>query len=423
MKLKSNARQSKWFTFVLYPENNAHMEILNFLLDEKIQDMQEFSVAGMVHDRCVYLEGENKGKKKKSHVHVILKTKERHTPSAIAKMMGGQRIVFRLYQRDENQEHDTKVNRPKNEEFERHFYASTGKEYPVLIDIGYDEKQPVDIEISSEIWANLKSGKIGNWNSLPEMYYDNPEYPQFKCKKNQYWKIIRTQDINHVEIISDPKAYYLYLQHRDLASLRAGKVGYAEHEFFGSSELLEEMRGNRSLKYQLTQLIEYFESCGVTNGKQAYESLIYGNCTEEMLDFYWRNVSKFYGYFRSFENENVSCGTCSSETRSRERKEYYAEEYKQTAGKLRNEYKLIIDAIRQTKKATPEQTARLQDIAHWFSMHPEQTLFLCPPIEEQKMNAEIKEVMREKYALSDAEDASEPAPVLIPDDDCYPLIE
>lgn len=317
MKKKSKECQSRWFTFVLYPQNGAHMDILNFLLDEKVQEKQEFKVAGMMHDRCYYTEGLKKGFPKKPHIHVVMKTERKHTATAIAKMMGGQRAVLRLFQRDEKHEHSTKLLMPKEEEKQdakdskntknqpvqdnlipgqqelpqsqpeqgssislnsnepqqnasscqqgtqnqpvqghpenfkkqegitRTFHHETGEEHPVLVDMGYDELQPIDIEIPPEIWAVMESKDGHHWDSLPECFYNNPMYPQFRCNQNQYWKLITRQDLAHAETISDPKAYYLYLQHKDVASVRNQKTPYDEKEFFGNQELLAELRGER----------------------------------------------------------------------------------------------------------------------------------------------------------------------------------
>ena len=131
MKKKSKECQSRWFTFVLYPQNGAHMDILNFLLDEKVQEKQEFKVAGMMHDRCYYTEGLKKGFPKKPHIHVVMKTERKHTATAIAKMMGGQRAVLRLFQRDEKHEHSTKLLMPKEEEKQDAKDSKNTKNQPV----------------------------------------------------------------------------------------------------------------------------------------------------------------------------------------------------------------------------------------------------------------------------------------------------
>lgn len=440
---KTKECQSRWFTFVLYPQCGAHMDILNFLLDEKVQEKQEFKAAGMMHDRCYYTEGLKKGFPKKSHIHVIMKTERKHTANAIAKMMGGQRIVLRLYQRDEKHEHSTKLLVPKQEEEEqgqekqsqqsqqdqkqggvtRVFRHETGAEYPVLVDMGYDELQPVDLDIPSELWAFISTPDGHHWDSLPKYFYNNPSFPQFKCAPNQYWKLVKRQDLAHAETISDPKAYYLYLQHKDVASLRNQKTPYDEHEFFGNQELLAELRGERGLKYQLSQLIEYFAANGVTNGKQAYEALLYGDCTEELLKFYWNHTSKFNSYFRGMEiemmnqlKEDEKMHVCLdpdaddpdaddddqpinyTHKHHRELAEHIQECDTKTAKRLSKEYGAIIaNGQLPGKRIELADRNRLHEIEDWFALHADQKLFTVVSPEEQLFNDQLRSSVVDYY--------------------------
>lgn len=395
-------KTGKWFAFLLYPENNMHCDILNYLLDTNFQNVQGFRTIGMMHDRSVYTTGTKTGQHKKTHIHIMIKTDTPHTSNAIAKMLGGSRPVLRLMQRDYMSQHTTKISKVKdengNELFARQFVDSTGEEFPVLVDDGSETKSTIDLEIPSEVWTILESNH--NWDSLPSQFYNNSDYPQFKCADNQYWKIVQRQDITHVEVVSDAKAYYLYLQHKDIASVRAGKEQYSVSEFFGSSELLKFLSTPNTLKYQLQTLLNLFSANNVKNGKQALELLSYQEGCSDMLEFYWANVSKFSAYFRGLEQEEQIKIMQSEEEKEpsinythkarREREEYYQEHASEKAKELRKEYPELI--AEGKKNGFGEQIRnRLKDIANWFANHPEQTLHYYPSPEETALNDALKE--------------------------------
>lgn len=437
--------RGKWFTFLLYPECNAHRDILNYLLDDKVQEAQKFRVAGILHDKDVYSEGVKKGMLKKPHVHVIMNTENRHTAPAIAKMMGGQRTVLRLYQRDAEHEHSTTLSLPKKKNNDtqtetegqsitnsapdnskqeqekgitRTFHHKTGDEYPVLVDMGYGELQPVDLDVPPNVWDFIATPDGHHWDSLPKYFYDNPNFPQFRCAKNQYWKLVTRQDVSHAEVIADPLAYYLYLQHKDLASVRNGKAQYPETDFFGNQELLAKLRGERGVRYQVSQVIEYFSSCGVTNGKDALESLLYGDCTNELFDFYWKNTSKFNAYFRALEleaNQNqVDVPEDNSEDESsavidythkhqRELKEHIHECDTKTAKRLSKEYEAIVSTFNTENRTESIDRNRLHEIEEWFAQHKDQKLFSIVSPEEQLFNDNLRKCIMDYYKTSEPE--------------------
>lgn len=415
-KRTSVSARGKWFTFVLYPDCNAHRDILNYLLDEKVQEIQKFRVAGIMHDRDVYHEGPKQGMPKKPHMHIVMNTDNKHTAPAIAKMMGGQRTVFRLYQRDLKDTHSTELS-VGDSAINRTFSHKTGDAYPVLVDKGYGELQPVDLDVPPEIWEIMERPNGRHWDSLPEFYYDKPQYPQFKCASNQFWKLVTTQDLSHAEVIADPLAYYLYLQHKDIASVRSGKAQYPETAFFGSEELLAKLRGERGLRYQVSQVIEYFTSCGVTNGKEALECLLYGDCTEALLDFYWRNTSKFSSYFRALELEanQVDVPEDNSEDESsavidythkhhRELAEHIHECETKTAKRLSKQYESIIaNGQLPGHRIEAADRDKLHEIEEWFAMHADQKLFTVVSPEEQLFNDNLRKCIMDYYKTSEPE--------------------
>ena len=267
--MKTEKNRGNHFAFILYPENEIHRKIYNFIMDEKIQFAHEIKVVSLVHDRSKFTEGLKKGQPKKKHIHVMLKTEDRRTAGAVAKMFGGERPVLRLYQRDNKNERSTKLVNPREEQLKankevsqdqlkpdtiiRKFSMKTGKEFPVIVD-SCGESRTVDIDIPDFVLKFLDS-TAQKWDSLPEFFYDFSKFPMFRCNDNQYWRFCRVQNIQHVETVSDPKAYYKYLMHVDFKSVVDGKEQYAESEIVGSEEYKEELRGNRGLKYNLTRLL------------------------------------------------------------------------------------------------------------------------------------------------------------------------
>lgn len=409
-------KTGKWFTFLLYPENNIHCDILNYLLDKKYQEIQGFKVIGMMHDRSIYATGTKSGQRKKTHIHMMMKTDAPHTSNAIAKMLGGSRPVLRLYQRDYMAEHGTKIdvlkdgkNVVKDENgfdvFCRQFQSGTGKEFPVLVDDGTEMKRTIDLDILPEIWEVLESTQ--HWDSLPMQFYNNIDYPQYRCADNQYWKIVQKQDISHVEVVSDPRAYYLYLQHRDIASVRAGKEQYSKSEFFGNAELLDFLNAPNTLQYQLQTLLNVFFVNNITNGKQALEFLSYEPHMSELLDFYWKNITKFNSYFRGLEQEKQERLSENSETEidytrknDREKNEYYQEKNTQKAREFREEAENLIAEGR--KNGFEKVKERLESIARWFSCHPEQFLYVYPTPEDKKTSQVLKDAF-ENFHVEHAE--------------------
>lgn len=395
------SKSGKWFTFLLYPENAIHCDILNYLLDEGYQETQGFKVVGMVHDRSIYTTGTKAGQHKKTHIHMIMKTDVPHTSNAIAKMLGGSRPVLRLMQRDYMAEHSTEINNIQDETgevvFARQFVHSTGKEFPVLVDDGTETKNTVDLDIPPEVWAVLESTQ--HWDSLPMQFYNDSAYPQYRCAKNQYWKVVQKQDISHVEVVSDPKAYYLYLQHKDIASVRAGKEQYSKSEFFGNPELLSFLDSPCSLRYQIQTLLDFFSTHGVKNGKQALDMLSCDDTSADMLEFYWKNASRFTSYFRGLEQEEQALLLTTDEKKDtptdythkarREKEEYYQEKATQKARELRKEAETLI--AEGKKNGFEKVKERLEAVARWFSCHPEQSLYVYPTPEDKKTSETLKE--------------------------------
>lgn len=403
-------KSGKWFAFILYPENNLHCDILNYILDAGYQERQGFKVVGMMHDRSIYTTGTKTGQHKKTHIHIMMKTESPHTVTAIAKMLGGSRPVLRLYQRDYMSEHSTDIDMVKDENggdvFARYFEDSTGKEFPVLVDDGAELKSTVDLDIPPEVWTILESSQ--HWDSLPAQFYGRPDYPQFRCAENQYWKLAQKQDITHVEAISDPKAYYLYLQHRDMASVRAGKEQYSKSEFFGTAELLDFLNAPNTLQYQLQTLLNVFFANNITNGKQALDFLSYEPHMSELLEFYWKNISKFNTYFRGLEQEMQERFTQDSEPEidythkaRREKDEYYQEKATRKARDLRKEAETLI--AEGKKNGFEKVKERLETVARWFSCHPEQSLYVYPTPEDKKTSKALEESFEKFHVEHDDE--------------------
>lgn len=430
--MKKQRTRGNHFAFILYPENDLHRAIYNFILDEKVQFAHEFEIVSLMHDRSKYTEGLKKGQLKKKHIHVMMKTKDRRTADAVAKMFGGERPVLRLYQRDNNNEWSTKLANLSEEEQEnekktspdkskkpnkivRKFSAKTGKEYPVIVD-QLGEARTVDIDIPDFVLQYLEYSNQ-QWNSLPQCFYDFNLYPMFKCADNQYWKFCRVQNIQHVEVVSDPKAYYKYLMHVDFKSVMDGKEQYSEEEIVGSDEYKEELKGNRGLKYNLSRLLELFKSYDIKNARQALDLLTFSENTDELLEFYFSNASRFTSYFHGLMAENSNSQdpnaqnshVSASDNRIKFMKENRKEKEHEKAKKLSARFEELTKKVKDLKRADEPVKREMEKIGAWFNAHPSEQLFKFVPLETQlEENAFYKQAIDYFSKPVSDEPASEP---------------
>lgn len=448
--MKKERTRGNHFAFILYPENDLHRAIYNFILDEKVQFAHEFEVVSLMHDRSRYTEGLKKGQLKKKHIHVMMKTKDRRTANSVAKMFGGERPVLRLYQRDSKNERSTKlVNlRPEDEQEKekktspdksnkenletivRKFSAKTGEEYPVTVEQD-GESHTIDIDIPDFVLQYLEITHQ-KWDSLPECYYNFDIYPQFRCYDNQYWKICRVQNIQHVEVVSDPKAYYKYLMHIDFRSVMDGKEQYSEEEIVGSEEYKEELKGNRGLKYNLSRLLEVFKAYDIKNARQALDLLTFSENMDELLEFYFSNASRFTSYFHGLMAENSNSQdpnayASTSDNRIKFVKEYRKEKEHEKAKKLSARFEELTEKVKSLKRIDEPVKREMEKIGAWFNAHPSEQLFKFVPLETQlEENAFYKQAIdyfsapaSEPVPESESEPASESEPEftapLIPD--------
>ena len=79
MSESPNKFRSRLFVAVLYPEDSSHVECISKL------ESNGYNYAGILHDKDVYEDGENKGELKKPHWHIIVRFKNAVWNTAVAK--------------------------------------------------------------------------------------------------------------------------------------------------------------------------------------------------------------------------------------------------------------------------------------------------------------------------------------------------
>lgn len=144
-----NKFRSKNFCLVLYPEDETHREAL-------VKLATNYDYVSIVHDKDIYESGEQEGKLKKPHWHVVLRFKNAVWNSSIAKELG---ITMNYLEPCRDLRNSLlyliHYNNPEKAQYDiADVVGPLGKELPRLINVEDKSESEIMLEIRGFIQSN-----------------------------------------------------------------------------------------------------------------------------------------------------------------------------------------------------------------------------------------------------------------------------
>lgn len=257
--MKQNTR-GRYFTFILYPDNEIHMEVFRLIQTEYFQKLYDFTWCGMHHQPDAEAEY-------KEHLHIALAFKDVWTIAGVKRLLtsvGGCNQVFQLFTKDNHikaRELERAYEKVLDENGNTVMIEKDGKQVPKMQKgklCRRDKKDdwktylPVLKSDGTPVYAPIDYSNTVQGHQerictfVPEKWYE--ELDKFKnyvdstgetlpVGKDKIWRKVDFWAVNHVEVVSNMRAMLIYFMHKDSQSIKNGKPMYSHTDFLGDKKL------------------------------------------------------------------------------------------------------------------------------------------------------------------------------------------
>lgn len=274
--VKKESKRGRNFAFVLYPDNEAQMKLLQWLLNPLCP----------YNCRTMYIEHEAEDADKKDHIHVVTAFDNPRSVDGVRKSFGVYDTVWRLYHMELTDIVDD-LKKVSPGVFER-VRKETYTKKPVLTDP--DNPQSfVDYKLTSKN------------ETVALITREHPEIGDDQC-------FIKTPlyTVPHVELVSDLTSYAVYMLHQTYDCIINNKKPYKKEDLKGNFEMICQAFPDLKPMDEVSIMQRIFDLCRNRSRSEVMDILL--QCRDEDTLKFLSGHSTFvrdwfFDYRKSDDNE------------------------------------------------------------------------------------------------------------------------
>jgi hypothetical protein len=293
------------FTFVLYPDNNIHKQIIDLINSDYYKRMYRYTVTGLLHPTA-------DDEHFKAHIHVAMHFRDVWTEPAVKRFLtylssaNGQ--CYQLF---------TKDNRIVDRKLERAYEKVLDESGSPVMEMGKNGKmqpklkkgklqrrdkrdewktyQPVLRKDGSPVYApiNTTAEKVATF--VPEQWYEtvlkfqgyvDSDGESKPVTDQMIWRKVDCPAVSHVEKVSNTRSLLIYFMHKDTQSRKSGKPVFSHDDFLWDKEFAHQiligLDGGSSYHSVLCRILDAMNNAHNINDLLAISM---ENADGEMTDF------------------------------------------------------------------------------------------------------------------------------------------